>query len=71
MKNEAARSCCLSPRELQVVAALAGGQTTKQISIQLAISRWTVKTHLSRVRQKLGVTTNAEAIHFLTKTGQI
>jgi DNA-binding CsgD family transcriptional regulator len=71
MKLESARSVCLSARELQVAAALAEWGNTKQVSVHLVISTWTVKTHLSRIRKKLGVATNVEAIHFLTKTGLI
>ncbi len=71
MKLDAARSGRLSPREHQVMELLATGKNCKEISRDLSISKWTVKTHLARIRQKLGVMTNVEAIHQLTKSGQI
>ncbi|MDD5367475.1 MAG: helix-turn-helix transcriptional regulator [Anaerolineaceae bacterium] len=61
----------LSPREMQVIKALAVGQSIKGIATTLAISRWTVKSHLANVRRKLNLSTNAEVIHILTKSGQI
>jgi DNA-binding CsgD family transcriptional regulator len=52
----------LSPRELQVIAALAAGKTTKQICRDLGISKWTVWTHTASIRHKLGVQTNLGAV---------
>jgi RNA polymerase sigma factor (sigma-70 family) len=50
----------LSPREQQVVSALVAGYTNKQIAKQLKISESTVKHHLSKIFDKLGVSTRLE-----------
>jgi DNA-binding CsgD family transcriptional regulator len=58
----------LSRREREVISAIAAGKSSKQIAIQLSISAWTVSTYLYRVRRKMGVSTNAEAVGKLTLT---
>lgn len=66
----------LSRRELQVLSIVAEGKSNRQISLGLHIDKRTVKNHLTRVFQKLGVTTrNQAAAYFLggkdsSKTGQ-
>jgi DNA-binding CsgD family transcriptional regulator len=50
----------LTPSELQVVELVAAGLTTPQISERLFVSPSTIKTHLSHVFAKLGVTTRSE-----------
>lgn len=45
----------LSPREIEVAAWLAHGKSNDQIAELLQISEWTVKKHLTRVFEKLGV----------------
>lgn len=52
----------LSPRELEILQALATGASNKQIAQQLFISEATVKTHLIHVYQKLGVETRTAAV---------
>jgi DNA-binding CsgD family transcriptional regulator len=52
----------LSRREREVISAIAAGKSSKQIAAQLSISSWTVRTYLSRIRKKMGVTTTAEAV---------
>lgn len=51
----------LSPRELQVLEALAAGYRYEQIAARLELSISTVRTHLQSVYVKLGVTTKSEA----------
>jgi DNA-binding NarL/FixJ family response regulator len=51
--REAARR--LTPRELEVVQLVAAGRRNKEIARELAITEGTVKIHLSRVYEKLGV----------------
>lgn len=50
----------LSPRECAVVQRLVEGRTYQQISQDLGISRETVKTHLKRIRKKLGLQTRTQ-----------
>jgi DNA-binding NarL/FixJ family response regulator len=45
----------LTPRELEIVHLVALGRRNKEIARQLAITEGTVKIHLSRVYEKLGV----------------
>jgi len=52
----------LSERELQVLTALAKGQTNAEIAKLLTISVSTVKFHMNNIQLKLGVETRAEAL---------
>ena len=62
-RNEAAiKSLALTPRECEILALLASGQSNKELARALAISPNTVKTHVARVYEKLGVTRRIEAI---------
>jgi LuxR family maltose regulon positive regulatory protein len=51
----------LSPRETEVYELLAQGHSNKEIAKTLFISEATVKVHVSRVLEKLGVRTRTEA----------
>jgi two-component system, NarL family, nitrate/nitrite response regulator NarL len=50
----------LTPRELEIIAAIAAGATNKQIAQRLAISVQTVKHHLTSIFDKTGVSTRLE-----------
>ena len=52
----------LTPRELQVLRAMAGGLTNKLIARSLDISPHTVKFHVESLLRKLGVRTRTEAV---------
>ena len=52
----------LTPRELQVLAALAEGMTNKAIARRLDISLHTVKFHMESLFRKLGARTRTEAV---------
>jgi len=52
----------LTPREIEVLADMAKGQSNKEIARQLAISLHTVKFHIEAVFRKLGVRSRAEAV---------
>lgn len=51
----------LSPREQEVLALLSQGLSNKDIADALSISAHTVKTHVERTYNKLGVSTRSEA----------
>lgn len=51
----------LTPREREVLAALAVGKTNRQIAAEFSISRATVKTHVERLIRKLGVSDRTQA----------
>ena len=57
----------LSKRELQVVRCLAEGLSNRQIADRLELSQHTVKNHLFRVFDKLGVSSRIELL-FMTLT---
>ncbi len=57
----------LTPREREMLAALAGGLTNQQMAGQLAISLNTVKFHLKNLYDKLGVNNRAQAVAYYLK----
>ncbi|MGZ3324944.1 MAG: response regulator transcription factor [Xanthobacteraceae bacterium] len=52
----------LTPRELEVLAALAEGMTNKAVARRLDISLHTVKFHVESLFRKLGARTRTEAV---------
>jgi DNA-binding CsgD family transcriptional regulator len=52
----------LTPREIEVLAAIAEGLGNKEIARRLEISLHTVKFHVESVFRKLGVRSRAEAV---------
>jgi len=48
-------ACALTAREWEVVAAVAGGKSNRQVATELAISEKTVKHHLTHIFDKLGL----------------
>jgi DNA-binding NarL/FixJ family response regulator len=52
----------LTPREVEVLAALAEGMTNKAIARRLDISLHTVKFHMESLFRKLGARTRTEAV---------
>ena len=60
--NEAEGHALLTPRELDVLTALAEGLTNKAIARRLTISLHTVKFHLESLFRKLGARTRTEAV---------
>lgn len=59
----------LSPREREVLALLSDGFDNVQIGARLSISEKTVRNHVSRVYDKLGVWTRAQAVVFARERG--
>ncbi len=57
----------LTPRERELLSALAGGLTNQQMAAQLNISLNTVKFHLKNLYDKLGVSNRAQAVAFYLK----
>ncbi|WP_300215831.1 response regulator transcription factor [Bradyrhizobium sp.] len=60
--READGHALLTPRELEVLAALAEGMTNKAIARRLDISLHTVKFHVESLFRKLGARTRTEAV---------
>ena len=59
-RSRYAAAAALSPRELEVVQAVAHGLTNTEICTQLFLSLGTVKTHLGSVQSKLGLTNRVQ-----------
>jgi DNA-binding CsgD family transcriptional regulator len=52
----------ISPRELTILQELAAGHSNKEIAARLSVSPNTVKTHVSRLFEKLGAKRRTDAI---------
>lgn len=59
----------LSPRELQVLQAIAEGKSNREIGRALKIGEGTVKIHVNHVLKKLGVRGRTEAVHAALQRG--
>jgi DNA-binding NarL/FixJ family response regulator len=61
----------LTPREVEVIGMIAEGLGNKMIAARLGISEHTVKTHVTAVFTKLGVSSRAEAVASAARLGVI
>lgn len=59
----------VTPRELEIARLVARGLATKEISVHLGISSWTVLTHLRRLFSRLGVNTRSAMVKRLADEG--
>lgn len=59
----------LSPRQHQILQAVAKGQLNKQIAYELGLTERTVKMHRAAMLKALGVRTVAEAIRIAIEAG--
>lgn len=62
LNHAAVRSLGLTARECEVLGLLASGQSNKEMARELGISPNTVKTHVSRIYEKLTVERRVHAI---------
>jgi DNA-binding NarL/FixJ family response regulator len=67
----AARLDELTPREHEVLVALAGGATNAEIAAALHLGETTVKTHVSRVLTKLGARDRTRAVVLAYELGVV
>ncbi len=68
-KEATSRIAQLTPREYEVLSALASGMTTKSIAYKLGISVRTVEAHRSRMLERLGTKRLAKAIRLSVLAG--
>jgi DNA-binding NarL/FixJ family response regulator len=52
----------LTKREQELVPLVANGLTNREISTQLGVSEHTIKNHLFRIYEKLGISSRVELI---------
>ena len=52
----------LTPRELEILEQIAAGRSTREMAAALFVSENTVKTHTSRVFDKLGARRRTQAV---------
>jgi DNA-binding CsgD family transcriptional regulator len=52
----------VTPRELEVLALIADGYSTREIATKLWITDETVRTHVRRLLERLGARTRAHAV---------
>ena len=61
----------ITPRELEILAAIAEGLSTREIAEKLFVSENTVKTHSSRLFEKLNARRRTQAVQIGKKSGLI
>jgi DNA-binding NarL/FixJ family response regulator len=61
----------LTPRERDVIQMVAVGMSTEEVARELTIGVATVRTHLYRVRTKLGVRDRAQLVSLVYRSGLI
>ena len=61
----------LTPREADVLRAIAGGQTNAEIAKELYISEVTVKSHINHLFAKIGSRSRAEAVSYAYDHGLV
>jgi DNA-binding NarL/FixJ family response regulator len=69
IRSDASSASLLTVRERAVLELVADGLVNKQIARQLGISEPTVKSYLTRVFRRIGVTTRTEAAMWLRRQG--
>ncbi len=71
-RNEARREeLGITPRELEILEAMAAGLSNREIAERLFVSENTVKTHAARVFDKLSARRRTQAIQFAKEAGLI
>jgi DNA-binding CsgD family transcriptional regulator len=72
VRNDAkATELGITPRELEILEQIAKGLSTREIAAALFVSENTVKTHASRLFDKLGVNRRTQAVHVGKRLGLI
>jgi DNA-binding NarL/FixJ family response regulator len=67
----ARRTLTLSPRFLDVLRLMAEGKTTREIALELGLSRYTVKNYIERIYERLGARDRVQAVSIALRAGLI
>ena len=71
-RNEArVQQLGITPRELEILEAMASGLSNREIAERLFVSENTVKTHANRVFTKLSARRRTQAVQFAKEAGLI
>jgi len=65
------RQLGITPRELEILQAIAAGLSTREIAARLFVSENTVKTHSSRLFDKLNARRRTQAVQIAKEAGLI
>jgi NarL family two-component system response regulator LiaR len=65
------RELGITPREMEILEAIAAGLSTKEIGAKLFVSENTVKTHSSRLFDKLNARRRTQAVQIAKEAGLI
>jgi len=68
---ERARQLGITPREMEILEAIAAGLSTREIAARLFVSENTVKTHSSRLFDKLDARRRTQAVQNAREAGLI
>lgn len=69
--EDAAKLSLLTAREVEVFKLLGEAKSNSQIADMLFISEHTVKVHVGRVLEKLGISSRSEAVKFAIRIGLV
>jgi ATP/maltotriose-dependent transcriptional regulator MalT len=69
--EERVRELGITPRELEILEAVAAGLSNKEIADRLFVSENTVKTHAARVFAKLSARRRTQAVQLAKEAGII
>jgi DNA-binding CsgD family transcriptional regulator len=68
---ERVRQLGITPRELEILHEIAAGHSTREIAAKLFVSENTVKTHASRLYDKLNARRRTQAVQIAKEAGLI
>jgi two-component system, NarL family, response regulator LiaR len=68
---ERVRQLGITPRELEILQEIAAGHSTREIAARLFVSENTVKTHSSRLFEKLNARRRTQAVQIAKEAGLI
>lgn len=71
LNQERVRELAITPRELEILELIANGMSNREIAEKLFVSESTVKTHSSRLFDKLGAKRRTQAVQMGKEFGLI